>query len=221
MKKNQIEIIDCFTQLMVYTLEFKQNSHEEVYTIDKLVQDYDTLIKQAQHNFSQNNNIEFTSALFPLIAWIDEVILASDYKDKKMWRKNLLQKKLFNTSNAGNEFYDRLNNLSADEFDLRLLYLYCMFLGFKGKYYRDEDQEDLSSVFDTQKDFIHDEFPDHFPKVAFKDAYAQNPLPKKKRFSTSYKGLWILMGVSIVAGLVLFLTFEAHLDGLLERYNIF
>ncbi len=222
MKNNQTTMIDCFTQLMVYTLEFNENSQKEIYTTDKLISDYETLITQAQNTFDEQKvEIDFNEALFPILAWIDELILSSQYKQKREWRKNLLQKKFFNTSNAGYEFYEKLSSLEKNAFDLRLLYLYCLFLGFKGKYYRSEDKESLDAIFKREKSLADDNFSDHFPKLAFKDAYAQNPSLKKKKFQASYKGVWVLISVSLLIGLVLFLTFQAHLNGLLDKYNIF
>jgi len=222
MNKNQVEIIDCFTKLIVYTLEFKDNSQNEIYTIEKITLDYETLIDQAKDNFLQKGlRVKFEEALFPCVAWIDEVVLSSKYREKKVWRRDLLQKKFFNTSNAGHEFYERLDALDPKEFELRLLYLYCLFLGFRGKYYRDEDKDTLSAIFEKEQSLLHDDFSDTFPKFAFKDAYAQNISPKKRSFRASYKGLWILISISLVLGVVLFLSQQAHLNGLLDKYNIF
>jgi type VI secretion system protein ImpK len=222
MKNNHSTIIDCFTQLMVYTLEFDENAQSDIYTIEKLVADYETLIAQAQSSFEEKKiDVDFYEALFPIIAWVDEMILSSSYKQKREWRKNLLQKKFFNISNAGYEFYERLNALDKNAFDLRLLYLYCLFLGFKGRYYRNEDAESLDAVFEKEKSLAADDFSDHFPPLAFKDAYAQDPILKKKKFEASYTGVWILIGVSLFVGMILFVVLQTHLNGLLDRYNVF
>ncbi|RLA76441.1 MAG: hypothetical protein DRG78_19025, partial [Epsilonproteobacteria bacterium] len=187
-----------------------------------LIADYAKLINKARDDFEQKGiELDFNDALFPFVTWIDEGILSANFKEKKQWRKNLLQKKFFNTSNAGFEFYERLVALEKNAFDLRLLYLYCMFLGFRGKYYKDEDKETLNSIFQREKSLVDDSFLEHFPQLAFKGAYAQNPSPKEKKFTSSYKGLWILISISLVVGLVVFLALQAHLNGLLDKYNIF
>lgn len=222
MKKNNTTTIDCFTELMVYTLEFNENSQRDIYTIEKLIFDYETLIVTARKKFDEQKvDLEFDEILFPILAWIDEVILSSTYEQKRVWRKNLLQKKFFNTSNAGHEFYQRLSSLEKNDFDLRSLYLYCLFLGFKGKYYNSEDKETLDAIFEREKSLTDDSFSKNFPKMAFRDAYAQSPSPQKKKFQASYKGIWVLISVSLLVGLVLFLTLQAHLNGLLDKYNIF
>lgn len=222
MKKSYTEILNSFSQLMVYTIEFKQNATSELYTIDKLTDDYEKLIDKAKADFEQKRTeVDFEDALFPFATWIDEVILSSDFKDKKQWRKNLLQKKFFNTSNAGYEFYDELSRIDKNAYDLRMLYLYCLFLGFKGRYYKDEDIDTLSSIFEREKKLTGDSFSKEFPQLAFRDAYAQQAPQKKKNFKPSYKRVWIVVGVSLVLGLVLYLAQQAHLNGLLEKYNIF
>ena len=219
MKNKQIEIIDCFTPLIVYTLEFAENSQDSLYTIDKLIDDYDRLIHEAQIHF--NFNTTFDEALFPIIAWIDEVILNSDHQERRAWRKSLLQKKFFDTSNAGETFYYNFEHLSKDAFELRFLYLYALFLGFKGKYYRDSDTQNLEALFNTQKHLLQDTFTESFPKYAFNKAYAQHQLPSKRRFQASYSGLWITIAFSLIIALVLFLASQAYLNGLLDKYNMF
>ena len=220
MNKKQIKIIDCFTQLIVYSLEFKENSQNEIYTIEKLVNDFNILIDKARDDFDLKD-VEFYDALFPVVAWIDEIVLGSKNKDKKLWRKQLLQKRFFNTSNAGYEFFEKLGVLDDSKYDLRLLYLYCMFLGFKGRYYRDEDIKEIEKIFEKQKALVHDDFLSDFPKFAFKKAYAQNQLPGRKKFKISYSGLWILIGLSIGVGVVLFMISQSYLNTLTESFNVF
>ncbi len=220
MDNKQIKIIDCFTQLIVYTLEFMENAQDERYSIEKLVEDYERLIVDAQENTTLSEEA-FLAALFPIVAWIDEMVLSSQNKEKRQWRKQLLQKKLFNTSNAGNIFYDNLKSLAEDAFELRFLYLYCIFLGFKGKYYKPEDEERLDVMFNTQKELLQDTFIENFPQFAFKKAYAQNQLPSKKRFKTSYQGVWIVVVISLTVAFILFLASQTYLNGLLDKHDIF
>ena len=223
MRNKSTDIIHSFIQLMVYTLEFRKNNQSEVYTIDKLVQDYETLINRARDDFEKSMvvMVTFEEALFPFVAWIDEVILSSEYKEKKQWRKNLLQKKFYSTSNAGYEFYERLSNIEKHNYTLRLLYLYSLFLGFRGKYYKNEDKYLLEDIFLQEKALVGDSFSEQLPQHLFKSAYNQKELSKRVDFNTSYKKVWILISVSLVLGLVLYLAQQAHLNGLLEKYNIF
>ena len=220
MDKSQIEIIDCFTELIVYTLEFKEKSQSDIYTVEKLSDDYEALVSRANDEFNLRH-IKFTDALFPIAVWIDEVILNSQNKDKKLWRKRLLQKRFFNTSNGGYEFFENLESLDGSASELRLLYLYCLFLGFKGKYYKAGDEKSLEHIFKTQKKFIRNELLNVFPKFAFGEAYAKNQIRGKKKFKTSYKGFWITVVLSLGVALMLFLASQTYLNSLLNRYDIF
>lgn len=220
MNKNQMKIVDCFTELIVYTLEFKKDAQNEIFTIEKLVSDYTSLIEKLEDDFDIAN-VTYQEALFPVVAWIDEVILSSNKSDKKLWRKELLQKRFFNTSNAGYEFFERLEKLDSQAFELRLLYIYSLFLGFKGRYYSSEDAEKLKKIFETNKNMLSRDFLEHFPKKVFRNAYAQNELPSKKSFGASYKNFWIFVFVSLVIGATFYLVSQNYLNSLLEQYSIF
>jgi len=220
MNSTTLKIIDCFTPLIVYTLKFRGEAESERYTIEKLTDDYTVLIAKAREEYVENP-LSFTEALFPLVAWIDEVILSSRNAHRRLWQKKLLQKKFFNISDAGDLFFEKLEALPEEESTLRLLYLYALLLGFKGKYYRGEDQAHLNDIFETQKALMGDDLLHLFPEVAFGAAYAQKPLPSRKRFVISYKGFWKLVILSLGIGLILFVISQAYLDGLLDQLDIF
>lgn len=220
MNAKQIEIIDCFTPLIVYTLEFTQNAQDARYTIEKLATDYEQLIKEARETSALQEDA-FEAALFPVIAWVDEMILNSDHPERRVWRRQLLQKRFFDTSNAGYEFYERLQALKEGQSELRFLYLYCMFLGFKGRYYHEEDAERLEEIFSTQKGLLEGTFLEHFPSYAFQNAYAQSRLPTENRFRTSYYGVGIVIFLSLSVALISLLASQFYLNTLLDKNNVF
>lgn len=77
----------------------------------------------------------FHEALFPVVAWCDERLgNLPAWKANHDWRPLMLQKKLFLTSLAGVLFYDRLDALSADDNELRELFVLCLSMGFLGRY---------------------------------------------------------------------------------------
>lgn len=72
------------------------------------------------------------SAAFAVVAWLDEVIA----RNPAYWGgANPLQVVLFNTNNAGNEFFYNLGNLKSGEDEVREVYYHAMLLGFVGQYY--------------------------------------------------------------------------------------
>ena len=72
------------------------------------------------------------SAAFAVVAWLDEVIA----RNPAYWGgSSPLQVALFNTNNAGNEFFYHLGNLKAGEDEIREVYYHVLLLGFVGQYY--------------------------------------------------------------------------------------
>lgn len=72
------------------------------------------------------------AATFALVAWIDEIIS----RNPAYWSAaSPLQVALFNTNNAGNEFFYHLGNLKAGEDEVREVYYHALLLGFVGQYY--------------------------------------------------------------------------------------
>jgi type VI secretion system protein ImpK len=88
---------------------------------------------------TQEDGIEeklFEAGLFPVVVWIDESLMCSDWPGAKEWRSMLLQKTHFNIVNGGVEFFRRLNALGPEPADREILAVYYMalHLGFQGQY---------------------------------------------------------------------------------------
>jgi type VI secretion system protein ImpK len=77
-------------------------------------------------------------AKFPLVAFIDETILQSNWLLKDLWAGNPLQLQYFNDFSAGEEFFNKLESLRNTDDPIKLdvleIYYHCMAVGFKGKY---------------------------------------------------------------------------------------
>jgi len=74
---------------------------------------------------------------YPLVAFIDETILASEWAHREKWRDRPLQLDLYGTRTAGTGFFERLAALrQAGEAKRELLEVYhlCLLLGFEGQY---------------------------------------------------------------------------------------
>ncbi len=98
-----------------------------------------------QAGFSHDISSE---ALFPIVAYIDELILTSTWKERVLWQKNSLQREFFSTTNSGYEFYERLNKLNrqGDDRSVREIYLLCLSLGYKGRYYSPQDRPKIEET---------------------------------------------------------------------------
>jgi len=77
-------------------------------------------------------NQDVDEAAFAVVAWLDEIM--APYPN---WLAGItpLQKTLFNTYNAGNEFFTHLNQLTPQQDEVREVYYLVLCLGFIGQYY--------------------------------------------------------------------------------------
>lgn len=71
-------------------------------------------------------------AAFAVVAWIDEIMARNP-----SWLTGSipLQVTMFNTNNAGNEFFQHLSALKQDQDEVREVYYHALLCGFVGQYY--------------------------------------------------------------------------------------
>jgi len=101
----------------------------------KLMQRFETLEGRARA--AQIDSRDFQEAKFALTAFVDEIILNSNWRYKEVWRSRPLQLAYFSTNLAGQEFFEHLERLREDR-DHRAavleVYYLCLALGFEGKF---------------------------------------------------------------------------------------
>ncbi len=77
---------------------------------------------------------DYLSARFAAFAWVDEAILSSGWEGRLQWQREPLQLKYYQTADAGELFYERLNAIGPHQRDVREVYYLCLSLGFTGQY---------------------------------------------------------------------------------------
>ena len=145
-----MRLVDFYIDPILKISEFKEHSHELTDDWQKIKDEFSQLLitsqtQAVQAGFSHDISNE---ALFPIIAYIDEIILTSKWQDRINWQKNSLQRQFFNTTNSGHEFYDRLNKLNrqGDDRSAREVYLLCLSLGYKGRFYSPQDRPKIEET---------------------------------------------------------------------------
>jgi len=129
--------------------------------------DMNRLLDQAEENAHRENPDQANDALFAVCAFADETVLDSSWPGRQAWMRRKLQEERFHTANAGWEFYERFDGLSADEIadenadekdrppeafrnrarrELLEVYLACLALGFKGRYDDDPGRERIDRM---------------------------------------------------------------------------
>lgn len=99
---------------------------------------------------------EARSASFALVSFIDETILSSNWRHRDAWLTDPLQKELYDRTDAGEEFFSRVDEMLAHpQRDAEVLEVYylCMTLGFKGKYQL-HSQGQLRALIETIREHL-------------------------------------------------------------------
>jgi len=143
-----MHLSDCFLKTISYincllkSLDTKQPAYDEVEAnIRSLLKDSEACAAQGPFSFD-----EYDQARFAICSWIDETILNSTWNQKNHWAKNQLQQSHYGTTNAGEEFFDRLAVIGLHQKGVREVYYLCLALGFAGRYYRKHDQYQLEQI---------------------------------------------------------------------------
>jgi type VI secretion system protein ImpK len=136
-----VRLIDCFTDLMAYAAYCMARAEHEPQAYEQFKKDVETLIEQGEKQrvkagFSDE---DYESARFAVFAWVDETVLCSTWPEKLSWKKEQLQLLHFNTTNAGEEFYARLDALTPEQKAVQEVYCTCLTLGFRGRYHAIRD----------------------------------------------------------------------------------
>ena len=141
---------DCFA------LVLQLRATEDFGPPDMLRERLTDLLREAERA-AQGQGIsaaESRSASFALVSFIDETILSSNWQHKESWLTKPLQKDLYDRTDAGEEFFSRVEEmLDHPQRDAEVLEVYylCMTLGFKGKYQL-HSQEQLRTLIERIRD---------------------------------------------------------------------
>jgi type VI secretion system protein ImpK len=212
-------LIHSFAEIFSYILKLRETQFQNA-AYEQVLSRLREMVDRARAgalSFSSPHHFEL--ALFAVCAWIDETILCSNWSGKDSWKHHLLQQEYFKTHRAGEEFYEKLDTLTANDSEVAEIYYYCFSLGFSGRYYHTHDHailvEKMNKCF--KKAVIgHNESMDENlgNKVLFPFGGAQGNVqntdsdPKKQRMMK-----WALIGLplfpTLVVGIVFYTVFQS------------
>ncbi|MDQ7031989.1 MAG: DotU family type IV/VI secretion system protein [Desulfonauticus sp.] len=218
-----MKLVDCYCEIISYTLYFLKDPKRDDVSCIELKEKYDLLIARSKEMAEKSGFKEiWEQGFFPICALVDEFIMNSEWKNKREWIKYRLQVVYFHTSNAGEEFFARLNSMEEGSFkEVREVYLYCLALGFRGKYFRESDEGRLEDLIYTNLKRITDNTDLALPKELFPEAYEPDIVSKQRkkpkwRSISLFSVLIVILPALFLAGLYYFYNYK--LDMLLSAY---
>ena len=132
-------LVEHYAKLFAYGLDIEEKMSAAEGPSVSAEQVRDELLRAlqaAEANAQQDNKrpLDIEKASFALVAWLDECLARHP---QWLGQVTLLQKTLHNTMNAGDLFFDYLQELTEQQDEVREVYYMAMGLGFVGKYYYD------------------------------------------------------------------------------------
>lgn len=141
-------IVDTFEDLFLNIYEkLGRIASDTFFTIDedknrvvaRLQEELITFLREKNSQvLHQNGRLAFDAfqeAVYIMVSLSDELFLAFDWEGKAYWRAHSLESKIFGTNQAGEKFFQKLDEylITGDaNREIGLLYLYALSLGFRG-----------------------------------------------------------------------------------------
>lgn len=143
-----MHLSDCFMPIFAYTAYFLKTSGRIQPPYEQVKADLLRLLSESESYvrkglFAQE---DYDPARFAVCAWVDEAILNSSWPQKSQWQKEQLQRVFYQTTDAGEEFFDRLNSLGVQQREVREVYYLCLAMGFAGRFIKPGDETLLAQL---------------------------------------------------------------------------
>ena len=202
---------ELFSELFAYVLLFEQMSLQgaPLPSYDE-VRSTIAVILGRQEAYAKHQGMreqEYHNALFAIVAWADETILQqTHWTHHHQWSAYPLQLEYSQTMNAGEELFERLQTLHADQTEVREIYYLCLGLGFSGQYFLGiEDELKLNQIRHEQARYLSLPIED-VRDVArlIPQPYEVTP-PEGKPIKTPLLQYWLKGGIILIAAIPLLL----------------
>lgn len=135
-----MHLSECFMDVIAYVVYFLKTSSTRPLPFDQVRARVLDLMSESRKDASDFDPGDYDQACFAVCAWIDEAVMGSQWNERTAWQREPLQLKFYQTLNAGEIFFDRLNSLAAHQNDVREVYYLCLAMGFMGRFCKDEDR---------------------------------------------------------------------------------
>ncbi len=219
-----MRLTDCFVGLIAYVAYFLKTVDSRQPAFDTVKADIQRLISESQDCLNQGtfSHEDYDMARFAIFAWIDEAILSSAWNEKHRWQSEQLQRFYYQTTDAGEIFFDRLNTIGPHQRDVREVYYLCLAMGFSGRFCNEGDDYLLEQLKTSNLKLLtgssmglpslerDDLFPEANPAGTVDYSQGQG----KERF-TAFTLLCI--GLPVILYLFLFLVYWFILDNIGEN----
>lgn len=197
--------------------------------------DMDQLLDQAVAKLQTSPPEAVQEALFAVCAFVDEMILTSSWPGRSEWLRRPLQRERFHTLNAGEEFYTHLEALCRQDAallpettwdeapaspcprEVLEVYVTCLALGFRGRYYTPEGQKNLDAVIQAHFQPVLAQSP-ALGKLLFPEVYAPRPQAPPPSPLRPIAALATLLGVPALVAIAIHAAYASLLTSSAQEW---
>jgi type VI secretion system protein ImpK len=220
-----MHLTDCFMELVAYVVYFQRTAAAKQPPYEQVKADVLRLLTQSEGCLKRGvvPPEDYDLARFAICAWVDEALLNSAWGQKGLWQREQLQRLYYRTTDAGEEFFERLNAVGFQQREVREVFYLCLALGFMGRYCHKGDEYLLEQLKSSNLKLLMGssvglpslERTDLFPEAHPTDSVAISAQKKTLRFSIAT--LACLVGPAVLFGL-LYLVYHFALGGIGENF---
>lgn len=134
-----MHLSEAFVDTIAYVVYFLRTAQKRQSPYDQVRARIMQLLTESQRKGAEFPVDEYDQARFAICAWIDEAVMNSSWAERLAWTREPLQLRFYQTTNAGELFFDRLNALGPHQNEVREVYYLCLAMGFMGRYGNEED----------------------------------------------------------------------------------
>ena len=137
-----MRLSDSFMKLIAYMNYFLKNHKGRPTPYETVRPQIERLLEESEKDAETNgfSRTDYDLARFAILAWMDEAVLSSDWKEKTKWMKEPMQQVYYHVTNAGESFFEKLNTIGPHQRDVREIYYLCLSMGFSGQYVKEGDE---------------------------------------------------------------------------------
>jgi type VI secretion system protein ImpK len=219
-----MRLTDCFIDLIAYVAYFRRRVEANQPPFEQIQADVLRLLSASQTLITQGNFSpeDYDLARFAIVAWVDDTIMNSPWHYRDHWKREPLQRDFYQTTDAGEIFFKRLNQVGLHQRDVREVYYLCLAMGFKGQYCHEGDEflldqlktSNLKLLTGSSLGIPRLETGDLFPEAYAAETEMSSTPGSGRRLSPL---TWLGLGLPIVLFVGLFLIYNFILNHLVDN----
>lgn len=220
-----MRLIDCFINIIAYVTYLVKSGVVKQSSYDQVRADIQRLITQSEKHLEDGtvSREDYDLARFAVFAWVDEIIVNSSWDGRSRWQREQLQRQYYQTADAGEIFFERLNTIGPHQRDVREIYYFCLAMNFTGQYCHQGDEYLLGQLKTSNLKLLTGSslgIPSIDKRELFPEAYPAEsaeatPVKTRMRFSPF---TLICLGFPVVFYGILFLIYRFILNNIGQTF---